>query len=347
MKFISSSVLIPINAGHFNSIGVEGKKKSARASIKKFKIGGNSLPFISAQALRKYIRQYIELITQQPNYYDRLNRKITKKDYFIVDPIEYFEDDFLGYSHPLYKNPNIDAKEQRLKIASMNRRSPFLTTGLVGVEKLTFIDKSEGWVHPKSGTPLPYKSEFSSGYFSGIFNLELDRIGQYSNYGDIIEMDPTIADFYKVKLNSKKSTGRNDYILNNQKNRMKQAIEIYFDCILNLFGGAKATMFGEKLHPNVIITTAMRSANSIPSNLFICNSQNRIDINYTLLEKFLHNWGHSISSPLVIGYRNGTFGYKEEQRLFEKNGLEYNGVEFLVTTPGDVRKNINGGNNEF
>lgn len=339
MSVITSSILVSVNAGHFNSIGTIGSGKYAVSALKKIDVDGTKIPFISPQAIRKYIRNYLEMKIGQPNYYDRLLRKTSKKDFTIVDPIEYFEDDYFGFSHPLYQNPNIDASLERLKVSSMNRRSPFLCNGLIGISDLVSISTSEGWVHPNIGSPLPYRAEFFNGFLQGSMSLELDRIGIFKNFGDIIEIDPSIYESHKTELIE------NNFLtfeLKKREDRVKKAIKFYFDSIINLNGGAKSTMFADSLSPCIIITAKLSCSNNLPPNLFISNNNNKIDLNLDLLSEFIDNWKDYFESPLIIGYRTGTLNLDEEREFLSLNGKKINNVLIRITNLGKIKEFFGG-----
>lgn len=339
MTYVSTAALINVNAGHFNSTGMEGSGKYAKAVVKKISIEGKQIPFISPQALRKYVRSYIEIKQNQSNYYERVKRKTSKKDFLIHDPINYFEDDFLGYSQPLYQNPNKENNPNRLKTASTNRRSPFLTNGLIGVEDACWIHDAEGWVHPSNGTPLPYKAEFSTGYFQSLFGLECDRIGMFENYGDIIEMDPALFSKYKNDLEVTHTEQKTCYTLKKQSFRQKEALKMYGELILNLYGGGKSTMFAEPLHPSLTISIITKINNTLPGDLFI-SENNQVKINTTNLLEFLNTWGKHARSPLLVGYRAGSVGTALSKQLENLNGQSINGVEIKVFSPGKAMKMI-------
>ncbi len=331
---VSAVAVIPVEAGHLNSEGMVKKGKYEIASAKRFRKGGEDIPYVSAQALRKYIRDYMEIVVNQPGYYQRVLRKTTKKDPVIADPVEYFEDDYLGISHPLYTNPNDDCFDDRLLASAMNRRSPFLTTGLIGIEGLSRISASEGWVHPTLGTPLPYKAEFSTGYFQGIFALELDRIGRYENYGDVIEMDPTVLKLHRGELDVEESDTKTTYLLRDRTERQRVALDFFFDSIMNLFGGGKATMFATSLSPALLIGMTSEYALQLPNTIFKTGTGGTLQMDFDVLSDFVETWGDRLSSPVAIGYRAGTMGRREERRLVE---FCQRNTAFQLTTPGGVK----------
>ena len=273
---IISEIAIHIQNGFLNGRGtINGTTITAIKSFSHPKYG--ELPYVSAQALRKWIREnFISYIPNNniPGYYDRVQNtgKKTKKTIPLtnVDPVKSIEDDVFGYTHPMPNHKEIimqNKNKTRPNVVSLNRHAPLKTSILSPIPQTASIHHDSGYVHLPNDTPLPYSNQFVNTYYTYTSTLELHRIGVYNNIADLIEIDETLIQTYQKKQvlikNPLKAENAEQYQLTEPEliKRRLQVTEIYLKTILTLTGGAKTAQFLSDLTPKAIILILQKSAN--------------------------------------------------------------------------------------
>ncbi len=347
---INSNIIFKFNGAFLNGQG-NTKGKISTTQVKQYQENGISQPYVSAQAYRKWMRNHIAESQNSFDYYSRLSRNKTKKEYEKLihvegDPVKYLEDDMMGHSKPLINNI-LDPNEERLSIASTNRHSPLGVTCITILnDGLKNIHPIEGFVHLASDTPLPYRIEFSNGIFQSTVNLDVNRIGTFENKNDIYELDNFMVERYleSGEITEFSSEPNKIFQLNNLSDRKIQACESYFDMIFNTYPDVKISQFATDISPRLLVSAILEDASGLISNTVKFESDGDLVFNIEHIKNVIAKRGHKLKSDLYVGYRSGLFGEKGEQDLLSFDGklLEHkNGsLEMHVTSPGDVRDKL-------
>lgn len=343
---VAANIVTHANAAHLNGSGSEKRGKATISAIKSFSHQGQTYPYISAQAMKKWMRNYVEEQTMMPNYYARIHKKTSNKlskDSFIIDPINYIEDDLFGYSHPFFTNPNVDAGEKRLQIAAINRSAPFRISIMNPIHANYMISEDQGWIHMKRKTNLPYNTQYSTGFYESLAILDINRVGVFQNYGDIVELDP---EYLKMHFKNGTLLQKNAHFeLVNIEQQKKQAIALFFQALLNLNGGAKEPGYAADLSPRIIIAAGQQSAVPIFSQLFstgYAHSNNELFFDQQKFFRVLKKFGHLLTTDIFIGYRNGTL--TNESLIYELEGQSIatnnSSININFSSPGNTQKII-------
>ncbi len=344
--YISTSLYLNIKAAFLNG---RGNDKNNITLVKSYNAKGKAYPYVSAQAVRKWIRRTVNHLDKQFSYYERINRpSLSKKERnnpegLWIDPIKYIEDDLFGYSHPFLDTPHQDNK-QHLNVTVANRLSPFQTTALICLPMTSDIAIHDGWVKPLQGTSLPFATEIMSGFFEFSATLDINRIGVFRSYGDIIELDPFYKQYYidNNKLIDTSTDKKIEFRLANLINRRKFAIKFYYDSLLNLYGAAKSSMLASDLSPRIIITSILNSANNLFSGIVSSRQNGEIYFDSDKLLERLDSNRTILQSDIYIGYRSKTLKELEEKNLFalNKHVIDKSDGNFkiLIVSPGQASK---------
>lgn len=185
--------------------------------VKTFKDGLSSkgyytVPFVSAASWRRWLRD--TLIEETDSNVSKIRalhknpRGNTDKIGTERNPIEYIEDDLFGFMFPISKedqNKNKEeddeeedgvAKEEAMNIRGLFRTSPFSSSILVGLRKDGWEGKDQNYVSLVEGSSQPYKTQFMNTALQGIFCLNYNRLGVFTNIGDRAELDQSMIKKY-------------------------------------------------------------------------------------------------------------------------------------------------------
>ncbi len=323
-------ILYNLQGGFLNGAGASSGKYPV-TEVKKYQMRGTQYPYMSAQAWKKLLRDTFAFLKNEPSYYDRLNGK--GKD--VLDPIAFLEDDLFGYSHPFNKPPEQD-NPLRYKVVSANRIAPLALSNLVALESNVSTEK--GFLHLQDDTPLPYSTEFSSGWFFGNLALDIDRIGVFQNSADMIEMSEEMLKGNKAQI-VKVEEGK--YVISDREERVKEAVKLLFDSIMGLTYPPKASQFMVDFTPKVLLCTV--SDGMAPFGSFLLSTQENLTIDVQKIRDLVASRGHTFRSPVFIGYRSGIPITDEEslkklqnEKVRTKTGI----LEIKVTSPGEIKNEI-------
>jgi len=347
--YLATTFLLAVSEGFLNGAGSTDRGAGSITEVKQYQIRGTNYPYVSAQAMRKWIRTTVNHLTNQFSYYDRINQKNpTKKDMKNpegkwVDPITFIEDDLFGYTHPFYNQPDQPDKKH-LAVTFANRSSPYQATALISLPNTASINDYDGWVNPGMDTSLPFNTQMMSGLFEASTTLDITRIGVFRNYGDIVELDPYYQEYYleEGEIEEVENDTYEEFRRVELNNVRKEAIELYYDSILNLYGAAKSTLFATDLTPRLLITAALSSANNLFHGLVRSKSNGQTSLNSEKLITRLQNRASSLQSDVYIGYRTGTFDKKYESEIQELDGMEIENTTYklVVCSPGVAAKKV-------
>jgi hypothetical protein len=91
--------------------------------------------------------------------------------------------------------------QEGMNIRGLFRTSPFSSSILVGLRKDGWEGKDQNYVSLVEGSSQPYKTQFMNTALQGIFCLNYNRLGVFSNIGDRAELDqPMIKKYLDNKM---------------------------------------------------------------------------------------------------------------------------------------------------
>jgi CRISPR-associated protein Cst2 len=172
MAFITGLYLIHAPASALNN----GQSVDIEAQVKHIRVGVRTYPYVSAQAMRYWLRGTLDRYFSadwlaSPVYTGGKGQK--QQAYTVGDPIQYPDDDLLGYMRA--------TKEE-----TVTRVSPFRTSTLVSVGPAEIVsdfgvmaraEKQEG---DKEGVLL-HQHQFYRATLQGMFSLDLNAAGTFTN----------------------------------------------------------------------------------------------------------------------------------------------------------------------
>lgn len=284
-EFVHAEILLKLPPSFLNGEGTDTKRKQVVTRVKSFVLPKHGrIPYFSAQSLRRWLRETFSALSNsdKPEYYHRLygvlkNPNITNPAGTTADPVCYLEDDLFGYTHPRIEHQELvlnNLELDRPKVVSVNRIAPLRTSAILGIPNESQISSDNGFVHLPDDSPLPYSTEFSTGFFSYSALLDLHSVGKYENIGDLLNLDPVLVTHYLGrKVIEEVKTGqpnRQTYRLTQKTllERKKEALRLFLLCLKLIDGGAKTSQFGVDLTPRAVVLYTSKSANPTLMNCF-------------------------------------------------------------------------------
>lgn len=408
LTHIAGTFLIEASGSAPNGGGLGSGEYDNYTIVKTFKDGMAdrgyyTVPFVSAASWRRWLR---DTLIEETNWKISKIRALHKNPKGNTDkigternPIEYVEDDLFGYMYPISKedsaakNKKIEAEgeegeeegeetkeiQEGMNIRGLFRTSPFSSSILVGLRKDGWEGKDQNYVGLVEGSSQPYKTQFMNTALQGIFCLNYNRLGVFSNVGDRAELDqamikkyldnkllverPEKPEFYSLekiaetevketKKSSKKPKEQFDPIkrtgkvfeLADSEIIRKDRASALLKSLAVLRGGAKQAAFGTDVSPKVLIMAGLTCGNPIFNSLFEDKSIST--------EQRGKNVALNIEAmkEIVTDYsdriRTPVFlgirtGYMQnENKIKEMNNTLVNGIKFVVTTPIDAARQM-------
>jgi CRISPR-associated protein Cst2 len=326
-KAISIGMIMQVDVGNVNAGWTEG----VVTVIKKVeRPDGFFHPYISGQALRRYVRDTMKDILNDKNnnslQMSPEEKSVDKKSPVVTagDPRQYIDDDLFGFMKAIKRkstgkqkkktseanneNNTVENSEDNIisedeeevieSVGTRKRTSPLRMAPAFGLFKLN-SDRDLG---TRSAMELAqsadaggsiFETEITNNLFRSALLLELDRVGVWKGYETIDSKD--------------KSGGQLD------ENTRKERIAILLESLKYLWGGGRQSRFLVDLTPHFIIYARMRrkiplflnsiDVEYISNNL---NSNSNYRIKTEILREIIKDYSNDIQS-LIIGFRPGNF----------------------------------------
>lgn len=314
------------------------------------------MPYVSSQAWKRWLRNTLieETGWESSEIVAIGDTETTKKISGKLDPILCAEDDIFGYMRAEKgqgkprKREAEDEDDQtedtdsigseageRTKtygrVKSVMRASPFSASLLVSIRKVGWEGRDEGFVHLKTGTPLPYTVEFYNTHLQGVFCLNYSRLGVFSNVGDRIELDEEKkAKYLKERKIKQVGDGEQEvYELSNASQSRKERASALIKALAVLRGGAKQAAFGTPVEPQCLILAGLSCGNPIFHRLFL-DSDKGPELKMDSFREIVSDYKDRIVTPVFVGVRSGYLANETEVRGLKG---EISGVQIEVMSP--------------
>ena len=181
MAFVTGSILLDAPASALNNAGADkGARTDNAIVVKKIRTpDGSSYAYVSAQAVRYWIRTNLEL--NESRWKAAPVRREGKIAYTDAEPVEYWDDDLFGYMRAPSKRADAakDATASPLeKDREITRVSPFRVSTFVWIGRVPIVTDF-GTMARQQGDPVPYEHEFYRGHLLGLLSLDLTSAGTF------------------------------------------------------------------------------------------------------------------------------------------------------------------------
>ena len=163
--------------------------------------------------------------------------------------------------------------------------------------------------------PVPFEHRFYKAILQGQFSVDLSSIGRFTYYNktgyrNLDNVRKQLAeDKGLVHLREERA-----YLLP-QDERLSR-IQVIFDGIANLEGGAKQSIHYTDITPSLLFMAVTKGGNNIFRHLFNSNSTWRPILNLGAFAEIMEVFAQQILSPIYIGWEKG-FLDEERDKLDE------------------------------
>jgi len=364
---ITAAALIDAQHTFLNGGGGEkGAENQTASTVKKYYDGKKKMPYVSAQAGRRMLRDTMIEETGWPSSEIKVlklsAKGSTSKSGGEFNPVDFPEDDICGFMRtepkPVKTKKAANENEEEIEdedavVVEEKTKEMIHVKGLQRTSPLNMpmfrslyatVNTDHAWNHPKIGTPNPFDTEFYSATLECVMGLDYKRLGVFNNMGDKKELEeikiPELLKAGKIQL---VNNGNSDklgeiYELTNAEQSRKERSGAVLNALVHLRGGSKKAGYGCDIAPKAIILSGMTCANMIYNDVFEDDGKGPT-INLNRLEEVLNDWSDRISTTLYIGMRLGYIQNEEEVKTWAKNKAV--GINIVVGTPISVVKAFN------
>jgi len=285
MKNIFGFVLVDTPHSALNNAGEDaGSRTENTVAVKTIRRGREVYPYISGQALRYWWR------TTLADKFDwKMSPVIREKKIAFTEanPIRYGDDDMFGYM-------------RAIKNDTLTRVSPLKCAPLVSVLSQTPVDDF-GVMARQEGDPVPYEHQFYSTIMKGIFSLNIDQVGVFSNVNQTGFKN--LNDKLEAELEESGATKvENKWTL--PKDIRTKRITNTIEALAYIYGGAKHTTHLTDVTPKFVILAMYDGGNHIFMNL-AREEKREVKIDFKELERVLTDYSNEIVSDVYIGKSDG------------------------------------------
>lgn len=331
MAFLTGMTIIDAPASALNNSGepIENARTENTVSVKFIRTRTGFYPYVSAQAFRYWLRNTLERYPElgwkpSPVYREE------KVAYVDANPLEYWDDDLLGYMRaPSKKAGKKEEREADAAFAKMTpledekgnpttvtRVSPFRVSTLVSIAPLYQIPSDFGTMTRQEGDPVPFEHQFYRATLHGLFSLNLDTAGKFlysrrSGYQNLDAVRTRLAEERGLEHLPKEMAYRLPLA---ERVRRVQAL---LEGMARLEGGAKQALHYTDVSPALVMMAVTRGGNNIFGYVAQADSRGELTLHIPALEEAMRVFAADLLSPVFIGWKEGYCQPERERVLAE------------------------------
>ena len=318
-------ILIDVDAAALNNAGKNDKSNFDNAVKTKtiFK-NGNSYVYVSGQAWRNWWRMSL-----QKNQEWSLS-PVTREDkiaFTNADPIKYPDDDIFGYMRAATENVTDAKGKVKKENITVTRVSPLKNSVLVSASAVRPVENWSSMAR-QEGDSVPYAKQEYSAVMKGMFCLDLDMVGTFSNYNKT-GFKNLSAKLKDEALSVEGTTEIDDpYVANEKLIRLPLATRIQratdtIKALKNISGGAMQTNNMADVTPKFIILATTKTGNH-PFSHVVKSTGDRdetAELNIKGLKEIIEDYKDDFEGKIFIGRRSGFFD--DDNRELEKLAADF------------------------
>lgn len=325
---VQGYVLLDVDVVALNNAGKDTMSNFDNAvKTKSIYKNGQSYVYVSGQAWRYWWREAL-----QKNIGWTLSPVIRDKNiaFTNADPITYSDDDIFGYMRAATEEYEEKGKKKSRNI-TVTRVSPLKNSALVSVASVRPVSNWSSMAR-QEGDSVPYARQEYSAIMKGMFSLDVDMVGTFSDYNR--SGYKNLSETLKEKAISDGASEIDDSFGTGKLIRLPLAIrqQRITDTILalkNIVGGAMQTNNMGDVTPKLIVLATMNTGNHPFSHITTSRGERdeQAVLNVAGLKEVLDDYKDNFIGKVFIGRRSGFFDDydKELKELAEnfKDRVEY------------------------
>jgi CRISPR-associated protein Cst2 len=316
MSFVTGLLLIDAPASALNNLGnIPGARTDNTVGVKLIRAKDGAYPYVSAQALRYWLRTTLEgadLGWQKAPIFRE--KKVAYTD---ANPILYWDDDLFGYMRaPSKRTDAVKAREADKSRANetpttdtVTRVSPFRVSTLVSIAPVNPTNDF-GTMSRHEGDPVPHEHQFYRTTLKGLFSLDLHASGTFS-YRQRTGFRH--LDDVRTELAQKRGL---EHVEEAKSYRLPldervQRISALFEGLAHLEGGAKQALHYTDVAPALVILAVTKGGNHIFGHVIGATGRGLPEIKIDALKEALTIFEDDILSAVYVGWVKG---YLDDER---------------------------------
>lgn len=314
MAFVTGSIILDAPASALNNAGADtGAKTDNQIVVKKIRLpGGGAHAYVSAQAVRYWIRMNLEL--NEPRWKAAPVRREGKIAYTDAEPITYWDDDLFGYMRAPSKKTDAarDANASPLeKDRDITRVSPFRVSTFVSIGPAQFVSDF-GTMTRQQGDPVPYEHEFYKAHLLGLLSLDLTAAGTFFDGARVgyKNLDSHRRD-RAVKDGLTSQTVRNQPAYRLNPTERADRVATLVASLASLTGGAKQAVHYTDLTPAVTALAVTKNGNNPFYRMFNATKTHATQFHAEAFKEVIAVYRDQFLSPVFIGWAKG---FLDEER---------------------------------
>ncbi|MGH6690210.1 MAG: type I-B CRISPR-associated protein Cas7/Cst2/DevR [Gammaproteobacteria bacterium] len=322
MAYVTGLLMVDAPASALNNAGQErGARTDNVIVVKKIRTPAGVYPYVSAQAVRYWIRTTLERTS--PTWKVSPIFREGKIAYTGANPIEFWDDDLFGYMRAPSKRADAtkDAKATPLEQdREITRVSPFRVGTMVAVAPSPIIEDF-GTMTRQNDDPVPHEHEFYRAHLIAPFSIDLTSVGTFF---DAERVGYKNLDSYRrkqaeeLKLGKAPVRGQTAYRLPIVQRR--ERVVTLIRALADLQGGAKLALHYTDVAPAIVVAAVTRSGNHPFVRLFSSTRKHETELKVEVLGETLRVFRDDFSSKIYVGWAKG-FLDEEREKLPQDNLL--------------------------
>ncbi|SDG62465.1 CRISPR-associated protein Cst2 [Sinosporangium album] len=300
MSYLVGKIVLDVVAGAPNN----GLSEDNVARVKQMRIGRAVHPYISAQAVRRWLRDSLPA-SEPVSPVVRSGTGQKQQAYTHGRPDRYIDDDLFGYM--------VAVKGDKAK--TCQRDTVFATGTFVSVAprrpERDFGTMSRGFGAGEN--PVIHGHEFYSAELAADVLLDMPRIGVFEIDGTGLKValpGPTAAEVEADGAEPVVFRGSSALRLDMEERRRRAALLLH--TLTAVRGGAKRSMhYGDRTPALILLAPVKGGINPFTRILGVRNDQTQFDAD--VLRAEIEAWGDELDGPVLLGWSPGFLGAQREK----------------------------------
>lgn len=327
---VQGFVLLDVDAVALNNAGKDTTSNFDNAvKTKSIYKDGRQYVYVSGQAWRYWWRDTLQKVCGW-----QLSPVTREKSiaFTAADPIKYADDDVFGYMRAATETYEDEKGKQKSRNITVTRVSPLKNSALVSVSS---VHPSSNWssMSRQEGDAVPYVRQEYSAVMKGMFSIDLNAIGTFSDYNrsgyknlsENLKQEAMENDAVEVK--DPFGTGKLTRLL--APIRIQRATDT-IKTLKNISGGAMQTNNLGDVTPKLIVIATTRTGNHPFSHIVKSDGERdeRAILNIEGIRQVIKDYKDDFVGKIFIGRRSGFFDeYEDELKKLQEENMGL--VEYL------------------
>ena len=295
-KHLIGLTLIDAPYSALNNAGEDTSERTENiVKVKTLRKGRATYPYVSGQAWRNWWRT-----TLKQEFDDWKSSPIEREKkiaFTAADPVTYDDDDVFGYMRA-----QSEMQGKKKVNVTVTRLSPLKCSPLIAIAP-QIPTNDFGVMARQEGDPVPYEHQFYACVLQGIFSLDLNAVGTFSDVNRTGYKN--IASTYVQTIQDAGGTQADEkapWVLPQdiRLRRCQQTLKV----LPLLSGGAKLTSHLTDVTPKLIILSVLDGGNHPFMNLMI-EEDGVGKLSLPALREVLEDYADRFCAPIYIGRRRG------------------------------------------